>query len=154
MKNCKKCNGIIPKKIKIKAKEYNIKNRIYCFKCSPFRERFKIYDKLDHTCEICKRKYKYDKKLGHSFKKCNSCMVSVRRKANKLKSIKLLGGKCEKCEYNKCINALEMHHKNPKNKNFTIGSSYNKSWNVIKKEVLKCRLLCANCHREEHDRSQ
>lgn len=34
-----------------------------------------------------------------------------------------MGGKCEKCGYNKCLDALEFHHKDPSQKEFQICSS-------------------------------
>lgn len=59
------------------------------------------------------------------------------------------GGKCQICRYNRCINALEFHHINPKEKDFTI-SGGTKSFNTLKLEVDKCILVCSNCHREIH----
>lgn len=59
------------------------------------------------------------------------------------------GGKCQICGYNRCINALEFHHINPKEKDFTI-SGGTKSFNTLKLEVDKCILVCSNCHREIH----
>ena len=46
-------------------------------------------------------------------------------------------------------NALEFHHLNPLEKDFNISSS-SKPIEELKKEVDKCQLLCANCHREVH----
>lgn len=70
------------------------------------------------------------------------------KKNLKEKLVEYKGGKCEKCGYNKCITALEFHHINPEEKEFNIDgrSSFEKS----KKEVDKCILVCANCHREIH----
>lgn len=59
------------------------------------------------------------------------------------------GGKCQICGYNRCINALEFHHINPEEKDFTI-SGGTKSFNTLKLEVDKCVLVCSNCHREIH----
>ena len=61
------------------------------------------------------------------------------------------GGKCEICGYNKCLEALEFHHKDPNEKDFSIANNF-KSMDKMKTEVDKCLLLCANCHREEHVR--
>lgn len=61
------------------------------------------------------------------------------------------GNKCKICGYDKCLSALEFHHLEPENKDFTI--SYNTKYNnldSLKKEVDKCILVCANCHREIH----
>jgi len=59
------------------------------------------------------------------------------------------GGKCEKCGYNKCITALEFHHLDPSEKDFTISNDHFKLQEAID-ESKKCILLCANCHRELH----
>ena len=61
------------------------------------------------------------------------------------------GGKCMICGYDRCLEALDFHHIDPKKKDF--GSSekgMTRSWEKIKNEVDKCVLICANCHREVH----
>lgn len=71
------------------------------------------------------------------------------RRRVKLKLVNYKGGKCENCGYNTCIDALEFHHKNPNEKDFTISG---KSWSFekLKKESDKCILVCSNCHKEIH----
>jgi DNA invertase Pin-like site-specific DNA recombinase len=71
------------------------------------------------------------------------------RKRVKLKLVDYKGGKCEKCDYSKCVDALEFHHIDPNEKDFTIGG---KSWSFdrLKSEVDKCILVCSNCHKEIH----
>ena len=77
--------------------------------------------------------------------------VTKRRKLIRLKAIELLGGKCMKCGYNKRNEALEFHHRNPTEKDFSISKrGYCRSWEKVSKEIQKCDLLCANCHRELH----
>lgn len=85
--------------------------------------------------------------------RCRPCRVDAvdrRRKKVKQQAVDLLGGKCENCGYNTYLGALEFHHKDPTQKDFAINSSL--SWKRIETEVMKCMLLCANCHREEHER--
>ena len=73
------------------------------------------------------------------------------RLANKCRAVEMLGGICMKCGYNKCIAALDFHHPNNTSKRYDISDHLNGSWeNVDKTEILKCKLLCANCHRELH----
>ena len=74
-------------------------------------------------------------------------------KSNDIKKflVEYKGGKCEKCGYHKCIQALEFHHRNPEEKKFALSKiSPSISLTELAAEVDKCILLCANCHRELH----
>lgn len=83
-------------------------------------------------------------------KKCSSDNVSKRRREIKRILVDYKGGKCEKCGYDKCIDALEFHHIDKNEKNFGISNGNCKSLEVLKKEADKCILLCSNCHKEIH----
>lgn len=77
--------------------------------------------------------------------------VAKRRKLIRMKAIKLAGGKCAKCGYNKYPEVLEFHHKDPSKKDFNISmKGHCRSWKRVSNEIKKCVLLCANCHREVH----
>jgi len=79
----------------------------------------------------------------------NSEKVARRRKKIKELAVAYKGGKCEICGYNRCIAALEFHHKDPTQKEFGIASKgYTRSWERVKAELDKCQLVCSNCHRE------
>jgi hypothetical protein len=73
--------------------------------------------------------------------------------SRKLELIKLKGGKCEKCGYDKNISALEFHHLDPNAKKFNLDSRNlsNTTRDKILEELDKCILVCANCHRELHN---
>lgn len=62
----------------------------------------------------------------------------------------VMGGKCCLCGYDKCITALEFHHKDPEEKEFTLGYKTYISFDKALIEAKKCILVCANCHREIH----
>ena len=67
----------------------------------------------------------------------------------KEKLVKMFGGKCSRCGYNRYIGALDFHHINPANKSFSLsvrGLCY--AWDTILTEARKCILLCKNCHME------
>jgi hypothetical protein len=66
--------------------------------------------------------------------------------------LKLKGGACELCGYNKNSAAMEFHHINPENKLFQLDlrSLSNRKWNDVEAEAGKCTLLCSNCHAEYH----
>ena len=86
-------------------------------------------------------------------RKCTIDAVDKRRRIIKLKAIEYKGGKCqnEECGYSKCVDALEFHHLDPKEKNFSLSKTgFTRGWVEIKTELDKCILLCANCHREAH----
>ena len=98
-------------------------SRIYCFDCSP----------------------SYPK--GGS----RAATISTLRTAMKKEVVKRFGGKCQRCGYNKCIGALQFHHKDPSIKDFGLAKSgITHSWEDYWKEAQKCELLCANCHAEQH----
>ena len=75
--------------------------------------------------------------------------VAKRRKKIKALSIEYKGGKCQICSYDKYQGALDLHHVNPKEKDFGIADKgYTRSWEKVKVELDKCILVCATCHRE------
>lgn len=63
--------------------------------------------------------------------------------------IKLKRG-CDVCGYRKCAKALEWHHPN-NDKEMEPSILLHYSLDKYLKEIKKCKLLCANCHRETHD---
>ncbi len=73
----------------------------------------------------------------------------------KYEAVLARGGKCERCGYDKNISALDFHHINPDEKKFEIDIRKFSNTNLedLQKEIDKCILLCANCHREEHNPS-
>jgi hypothetical protein len=87
-------------------------------------------------------------------KECNRRNAIYRQQQFKIKCLEYKGGKCIKCGYDKCISALEFHHRDPSQKEFHMGKYRDTSWvknkDKVKKELDKCDLLCSNCHREHH----
>jgi len=66
-------------------------------------------------------------------------------------AVEYKGGKCEICSYDRCADALEFHHNDLSDKKFGISEKgYTKSWEKVMVELNKCKLVCANCHRELH----
>jgi hypothetical protein len=87
-----------------------------------------------------------------SLKEMSEAMIKepiVHRRRIKARAIKYKGGRCVICGYDRCNAALEFHHLDKALKSF--GFSRNgiiRSWDSIVKELDKCVLICANCHRE------
>lgn len=144
---------------------YNVTTRRkYCSKkCAKEAEKAKLRAKTAEKyaqgkiCEKCGKTFT-PKKYGWNRKYCFECVpeeaytsgAAVRRNIKKW-AVEYKGGECERCGYNKCIEALDFHHKDPNEKDFCISDrNINQNWEEIKKELDKCEMLCANCHREEH----
>lgn len=76
--------------------------------------------------------------------------VARRRQALREQALTYKGGACQICGYSRSHAALDFHHLDPMEKDFSISSRMT-SFNAIKAELDKCVLVCANCHREIHD---
>lgn len=119
----------------------------------------KNFKPQEQICPICQQIF-LNKQLNRHY--CYNCvpegLTSDKRQFAKNRAFKhylvqYKGGKCEICGYNKCEGALEFHHKNPLEKDIEISKwnfNYTQDINLFLKEVDKCMLLCANCHREQH----
>ncbi len=57
--------------------------------------------------------------------------------------------KCNRCGFSHTA-ALDFHHKDPGEKEFKISDIRHGSKEKILKEINKCEILCANCHRVHH----
>jgi len=110
------------------------------------------FHKNQAWCKSCGKEY------NRKHRKENPQMYRNRAKKwhqkVKQKCVDYKGGKCSVCGYSKCLAALEFHHINPEEKDFQIGRrgiDRHRQWGKwLEKELDKCLLLCANCHRELH----
>jgi len=85
-------------------------------------------------------------------KKCAVISVDKRRKKIKNFAVEYCGGKCYDCGKIYPNAVYDFHHLDESIKDFGIGSKgYTRSWDKIKKELEKCVMLCANCHRMRHN---
>lgn len=87
---------------------------------------------------------------GSQCKRCDRTGKKLRRVEKKQRLIEAFGGKCCLCGYSKCIGALDFHHEGNESKEFTIADFLTRKFSNLMREARKCKLLCANCHRELH----
>ncbi len=113
------------------------------------------------TCNVCEKEFSLNGGRGGQNRKiCYECLPSdlprnERKKVvnklylNKARAEKIELG-CSVCGYNRCGSALEWHHKDS-DKLHDPSNVLQFNWDKYKQEILKCLLLCANCHRELHE---
>ena len=89
----------------------------------------------------------YKKNKSYYANKRSQRQKNIRAFINDYKS----GLKCKKCPENH-ISCLDFHYKNPDEKETTIANMHRTGWKRerILKEIKKCIVLCANCHRKLH----
>jgi transposase len=82
-------------------------------------------------------------------KRCRSEAVSEARRRTKRILVAEAGGACLVCGYDRCIAALEVHHRDRKTKLFALSRQGTTcSLEQARAEARKCILLCSNCHAE------
>lgn len=101
-------------------------------------------------CYECEKDFEYDRSKGHRKNHCRRCICKGIRHKVKQRAVTLKGGKCIVCGYDKCIEALHFHHRDPLQKEFQISSPNFNKWDDVVNELEKCDLLCSNCHAELH----
>lgn len=108
----------------------------------------------EKACIICGKKFFPKSKSANRRQYCYDCLPDgeVATRSTYIFLIKkLYGNKCQICGYNKCSSALEFHHLNPEEKEGIVSNSYGTVKESLK-EAKKYILICANCHREIHEK--
>jgi len=80
---------------------------------------------------------------------------SIAARGKKARAIELMGGSCGGCSSIVPDSLFEFHHWDAREKEFGISrDGLSRPWEAIAAELLKCVMLCANCHREAHARAR
>jgi hypothetical protein len=133
---CKKCGNRFPNRVKIDGIYKIINRRVYCLDCSPFgKHNTKRLDGSAREIKKGERRHLHQKEIRY-----------YRKKA----LVDLLGGKCEICGYDKCLNSLNFHHvmESDKKMNLSRHNFTNTNRFALLEEVCKTILVCSNCHGE------
>lgn len=107
---------------------------------------------LARTCLICEEPFTLKNALANQRQCCYRCMpegIQLTRSMFITKLKEKFDSKCQKCGYDRYSGALEFHHIDPSQKDFTISNMNFKLTEAVE-EIKKCVLLCSNCHKELH----
>lgn len=127
-KYCASCSSILPK-------EAFSQKGTSCRECANKRSR-EYYDKVKHNAKWIRDRNERVKKDGV---------------AKKLRAIEHMGGVCQDCKGSFPPPVFDFHHLDPSEKELNLGDIMRrKDFSTIEKELSKCVLLCANCHRIRH----
>jgi transposase len=89
---------------------------------------------------------------GRGYYRCQRCRSDqIARHRRRLKEMLVAeaGGACRLCGYDRFLGALEFHHLDRAQKRLGISANgLTLSVAAVREEVLKCVLLCSNCHAE------
>ena len=146
-KECGKCHEFKTLNSFFKHKNYY---RSCCKKCN-IKNTKNWRRKPENKIKLSEYRKKYFKLPENIQKKYKSHKEWL--STQKQKAVDYKGGKCIVCGYNKCLEALEFHHKNPLEKDIKLksaGMNRKQSFEKSKEELDKCVLLCCRCHREVH----
>lgn len=88
---------------------------------------------------------------------CHTDSVRYHWHEIKKKCVEFLGGKCIDCGLQEgCVSVYDLHHRDPLQKDFNFGSLVKgkrvRQFDELVPELMKCELLCSNCHRKRHSR--
>lgn len=167
MPECRLCGTEFKNRIRIEGKVHVMGNRKFCLTCSPFKqhntkELTTFPPSGTRPCSRCKQVLplsdfytrRATKNASVYCKPCTNQQAVERQQKLKQDAAAYLGGCCSQCGYNRYAAALELHHRDPSAKEFSLCYSKSTTFDKIKPELNKCILLCANCHREEHARQK
>ena len=129
MKICSKCRTLMP--------------------LSNFSKNKTKKDGYSYHCKECMKKYYKEhytqNKLQYKLRKNRNTQIRV----DKFKEFKSTL-ECIECGENH-IATLDFHHINPDTKEYSVAHlARNVNLDLVKKEIDKCVVLCANCHRKHH----
>lgn len=140
---CTKCLIFKPKDEYHKsAKEIGI--REVCKFCRTIERRQRYLASVEKEAEY-QRNYKLNnpqRRAEQSIKSSRKLYKKFRLFLNKIKDVE-----CLDCKIKYPPPAMDFDHRDPSNKSFNISEARHINKNLLLKEIRKCDIVCANCHR-------
>lgn len=119
-----------------------------------------IAEDTNKVCSTCKNNLPVSNFYSNGYQpngkkkykaKCKQCAEQHSKTRIHTIILEIIGNySCKICGYDKCNEALEFHHIDPSKKEYEIKDLRSHSKETLVKEIDKCILVCANCHREIH----
>ena len=120
-------------------------------KFSDFHKSTKKRDGLQVNCKTCRKEVDRNSYLNSESRRL---AIKTRRDTNKKYNSELIYRYkrfcgCHFCSENEPV-SLDFHHLNPDEMDLNVSVAVSYSIKCLRKEVRKCVVLCANCHRKVH----
>ncbi len=166
-KICVDCDNPFETNITVDGKRFRGHKRIRCYECKPYGGKTGIrsktlgknsevvifdYSSEERFCKICSKTIRRSTRAS-SGATCSSCLRKIRTLRRRIWCMEYKKGACEHCglksDLRTDIVLFDFHHFSDA-KDFEISKSIHISLPKLKRELDKCILLCALCHRKVH----
>ena len=130
------------------------KGQKYCNACHSIKDIL-LFSAKGNSCKDCanarSREYFHKAKQDAAWVKSRNDRVTQDGIEKKQRAVDFMGGKCQDCLGTFPLPVYDFHHLDPSEKEHNLGNIMRrKDFSTIEKELSKCVLLCANCHRIRH----
>ena len=143
--HCVSCGKLFPFKVEVQGRLRNLAGRTHCLDCNPFSCRRKVSPDERRTKNLTKQR------AWVARRRKEDGVDPIKQNAlNKKKAVVVLVGGCQICGYSKSLRALAFHHMRDKVLSLTLREFQGALQRLIP-ELMKCVVLCTNCHAEVHD---
>ena len=139
---CKYCEESLPLEVMTKDHTRPKGYKDYCKPC--YNARAKEHRKRNPESYNAAQK-RFESKKDKTKKPIG---LSYKDKRAALDGIKTSRG-CFFCGESTAV-CLDFHHRNAIEKSFTISKHFHRDFELLVKEIEKCEVVCANCHRKIH----
>ena len=119
---------------------------------SEFHKNPRRKDGIQGMCKVCRKAYHRKHYLENKQSYIDKAAAHHKITTDKFKEFKSTL-KCENCNEKRWW-VLDFHHIDKSTKDFNIAQTRGYSWKKLMNEISKCKVLCANCHRDLHYQEQ